>query len=974
LALLLLLLLFSLAPTCRPPDPGVDEAPSGRDLFASPQADPIVLGPEGRLLYVANTTSHTVSVIDTASKLEIRQIRVGVEPVSVAVRPDGAELWVSNHVSDSVSVIDLRPGSSTRFEVVATIQDVDEAGVTRFDEPAGIAFASSGKAYVALSSRNRIAIVDIDGDDRSVRSASIVITAQDPRAIRVRDGRLYVIPFESMNQTELSSCPEADETTAPQCTLDLFVPFAGRPNLPDEVKNIVVDPDVPDRDLFVFDTRDESPVGSPVTGVGTLLYGVAVDSQGRVFVTQTEALNAVNGDEGQNLIDLDNRMFLNQITRISCGGGSCGSPVHLDLEPTPPARPDRSEALATPYGIAISDDDSTLVATAAGTSRLFTMDTDTGEVTGIVDVGAIPRGVALRSDPHTGAPKTAYVLNTLDNSVTVVDIRPANRGMRALELKVRHTTPVGDDPTPEAVRLGRIVFNDALASTSGTFSCGSCHPDGHTDQLLWRIGGACFFDDADPFLGGNCSGNAEPRLTQPVRGLRNTLPLHWDGSLGDPIGGVNGSVGSADLPPDCTTEHECFRHLVDASLSGVMCDQDPECAVGPSGLPGLLGDERREQLAAFLGGVSYPPARSRRMDDSTSEQALDGFRDFFMEQGGNTAEATCAESFLGCHDLPLGTTTNSFLLGFFDSVTLRGLTDRFIQFSNGIASSEENLSLLATDGVTGEMLWDPEQGYDEFVTFAGAFGIIFGENYGVGPNDIFQMFEEATTGTSGATGRQLTLSKTSAGRPKTLQMIEWLEAADTRDAVDLRGIGRWNGEAVTLHYEAESSVYAVTTRDGSTPLERSALFAEAAAGTLLVTLTGELPRHFGAQTHRQPLIAPFPLESLFGVGPTGDPLLPHFPDPDATEVLPLELEGIDIREDIVLLLNGQRIDGTVECVDGVFEPYCRSQEIRISLAEIPPKGTHLLQVQNPGGPQSNEVPVCVGPAHANQGQIVRCLP
>jgi hypothetical protein len=37
-------------------------------------------------------------------------------------------------------------------------------------------------------------------------------------------------------------------------------------------------------------------------------------------------------------------------------------------------------------------------------------------------------------------------------------------------------------------------------------------------------------------------------------------------------------------------------------------------------------------------------------------------------------------------------------------------------------------------------------------------------------------------------------------------------------------------------------------------------------------------------------------------------------------VLPLDLEGIDIREDVVLLLNGQRIDGTVECVEGVFEP------------------------------------------------------
>ena len=86
-----------------------------------------------------------------------------------------------------------------------------------------------------------------------------------------------------------------------------------------------------------------------------------------------------------------------------------------------------------------------------------------------------------------------------------------------------------------------------------------------------------------------------------------------------------------------------------------------------------------------------------------------------------------------------------------------------------------------------------------------------------------------------------------------------------------------------------------------------------------------------------------------------------FPDPDAPEVAPLELEGIDIRRNVVLLLNGQPADGSVECVDGVFEPYCSSQEIRITLAEIPPKGTHLLQVQNgPAGPLSNEMPICVG--------------
>ena len=938
-------------------------------MYASPQTQPIILGPGGRLLYVANTTSHSVSVVDTVSSQELLQIPVGIEPGSLAVRPDGAELWCSNHVSDSVSVIDIRAGSVSRFEVVATIQVLDEDGVTRFDEPAGIAFAHSTKAYVALSSRNEIAIVDIDGPSYTVRPDRIRITAQDPRAITVRDGKLYVLPFESMNQTELSSCPEADGT--PQCTVDGDARFAKRPNLPGVEKNIGVDPDVPDRDLFVFDTLDEAPLGSPVPGVGTLLYGLAVDSGGRAFVAQTDALNAANGLHGESLADLGNRIYLNQITRVDCGAASCGTPVRMDLEPPPPSPTDPSRTLATPYGIAISDNDSTLVVTAAGTNRLFTIDPDTGEVGAMIEVGANPRGLALRSHPATGAPLTAYVLNTLDNSVAVVDFKGGRPGSPP-RMRMSRVIPVGSDPTPEAVRLGRIAMNDALASTSGTFSCASCHPDGHTDQLLWRIGGACFFDDSDPFLDGDCGGNDQPRLTQPIRGLRNTLPLHWDGTLGDPIGGPNASVGTADLPPDCFTEQECFRDLVNGALSGVMCDQEPECDIGPSGLAGLLGEEEREHFATFLGHVAYPPARSRRMDDSTSEQALDGFRDFFMEQGGNIAEATCAESLAGCHDLPLGATTNSFLLSFFDSVSMRGMTDRFVHFSNGISASEENLSFHAQTSA-GVPIWDPEIGYDEFVTFAGAFGIVFGPNYGVGPDDIFQMFEEASTGVSGATGRQVTLGTASTNGPAaadTLAVLEELEAADARGAVNLRGHGRRNGAAVVVSYFSDADLYRV----GGEWLTRAQLVGDAQVGNLLATLTGSLPRNFGEPTHRQPLIAPFPILNLFGVGPTGDPMLPHFPDPNAAEIVPLDLEGIDVREDAEILIDGQIVAGGVECLDGVFDPYCSSQEIRIQLAAIPPKGTHLLQLQNEGGPQSNDLPMCVGPAFANLGQIVRCLP
>ena len=131
----------------------------GHPSFLSPHSMPVLIN--GDYVFVANTPADTIDVIDRRSRKIVRRISVGVDPVSLALRPDGQELWVSNHVSDSVSVIDLGGESATRFNVVATIQDFDSrTRGTRFDEPVGIAFASNEKAYVALSSENRIAVVN----------------------------------------------------------------------------------------------------------------------------------------------------------------------------------------------------------------------------------------------------------------------------------------------------------------------------------------------------------------------------------------------------------------------------------------------------------------------------------------------------------------------------------------------------------------------------------------------------------------------------------------------------------------------------------------------------------------------------------------------------------------------------------------------------------------------------------------------
>jgi len=941
----------------------------GHLQFTSPQVNPLALQPasgatcNGNLLLVANTTSNTVDAIDTSTNLRTTQISVGMEPVNVTFRPDGCEAWVANHVSDSVSVIDTNSASASHLKVIETIQSLDANGATLFDEPVGVAFASNTKAYVALSSRNEIAIVS--GTTYSV-TGTLAITAQEPRAIAVRNGRLYVAAFESGNQSELSVCG-TESSTDPQCTLsgntlsgnDLLA-FAQNPNIPGEQKNIVIDPQVPDRDFFVFDATTDALLKTN-SGVGTLLYGVAVDGADHVYVTQTDARNDVNGitfpagsrqdpngDGDVSLADLANRMFTNELAILNCAGGgaSCSvvSTVNLDGGSPAPAT-----ALATPYGVAVSNDNTTVVGTAAGTSRLFTTNSS-GTVLARLDVGSIPRGVALRSDVGTGAPQTAYVLNSLGNTVSVVNVTtPAAPAITT-------TINVGADPTPDAVRLGAIAFNDAFASNSGTFSCGSCHPDGNNDQLLWRIGGECF-------LAGCVADEDEPRSTMPVRGLRDSIPLHWDGTLGDPFGGGNGAVGSGgSIAANCTgsDQHTCFRQLVDGSLSGVMCNQTPSCANGPSGLPGLLTSQEREDMASFLERVSYPPARSRNVDDATTTSALAGFEDFFMDQGGSLGSQpdTCADSDAGCHEFPLGAGTNSETLNGFDVPTMRGMTDRFLQFSIGPTNAEEML-VVANAGFTGipltidplepSILWNPAVGFREITTFGAAFGV-FQPVYNTRPLNMFQMFEEASTGHSGATGRQVTLNTRTTGgallAPTDALLLD-LEAADLRGVVNLRGVGLRSGSSVVISYLSGTGEYQV----GGLKLTHAALVAEAQVGTTSATLTAHL-RSSTSEDTGQPLLAPIGANCGTGTGATGDPALPTGSS--------FQLESKYVTATDTVFVNGQPTAATIT-VNGPATS-CTAIQGRIgtelvTISGLSGSGTRLLQVKNASGLLSNEVPL-----------------
>ena len=74
------------------------------------------MDPNNDMVYVANQTDNTVSVINGNTNRVTATIGVGDQPEAVAVDPTNDMVYVANYVDDTVSVID---GSSNT--VVATI-------------------------------------------------------------------------------------------------------------------------------------------------------------------------------------------------------------------------------------------------------------------------------------------------------------------------------------------------------------------------------------------------------------------------------------------------------------------------------------------------------------------------------------------------------------------------------------------------------------------------------------------------------------------------------------------------------------------------------------------------------------------------------------------------------------------------------------------------------------------------------------
>ncbi len=256
-----------------------------------------------------------------------------------------------------------------------------------------------------------------------------------------------------------------------------------------------------------------------------------------------------------------------------------------------------------------------------------------------------PRGLAHDSTGGSGAGRL-WVLNFLTHSFTVLDARTGG---------VLHGANLAANPTPTAIRVGRpFLYSARGTSGSGVVSCASCHLDGRTDALAWKLGKkgnaepvAASLHDPDPGITTvpqDTPSDKGALVTQTLQGLLNShveapgmsalatnAPYHWRGDKGR----------FQDF-------NEAFVNLL--GMLNVGSNEDPR------GLDPLVMDT----YTAFVNTIHHPPNPDQpidrvvsgsfglpnNLDDGTG--AGRGLKLFHIARA--LGDRSCAD----CHTLPEG--------------------------------------------------------------------------------------------------------------------------------------------------------------------------------------------------------------------------------------------------------------------------------------------------------------------------------
>ncbi|MEV6161650.1 PQQ-binding-like beta-propeller repeat protein [Streptomyces sp. NPDC052052] len=170
-------------PSVAPGLPGMPPVLDPRDVYAADRPgklSPAVKGFPSRI-YVPNTNSDTVSVIDPATYKVIRTIEVGRQPQHVVPSWDLKTLWVNNDLGDSLTPIDPRTGRAGRPVPVS--------------DPYNLYFTPDGKYAVVMASQERQLVFRDAHTMKTARTVPVGCAGVNHADFSM-DGRYFIVSCE----------------------------------------------------------------------------------------------------------------------------------------------------------------------------------------------------------------------------------------------------------------------------------------------------------------------------------------------------------------------------------------------------------------------------------------------------------------------------------------------------------------------------------------------------------------------------------------------------------------------------------------------------------------------------------------------------------------------------------------------------------------------------------------------------------
>jgi YVTN family beta-propeller protein len=418
----------------------------------------LALTPDGKELWVTCEAASSVAIVDVSTRRKVAELPVGGQPHDVCFSPDGKKAFVSNRLDDNVSVVDV-----AARKVVATI----EVG----DEPHGVLVDKQGRfLYVLNTSIDSISVIDL----ATLREVKRLSASRSPWS--------------------LAQSPDGQV---------IFVTHALSRLVPDRTPSM--------SEVTVIDVERAAVQDRLVVKAANLLQGVAWHPSGEFAV--------ITLLRTKNLVPMTR---INHGWTISNGLGVLWRDGTIDqvlLDQNHLCFPDPSDVCITPDGkyalvTSSSTDRVAVIDLARLTALLKAASTHEREriipnhlgksaeyVVTHVPTYTCPKGITCSADGST-----AYVASMLDDSVTVIDLK---------KLEAVARVDLGGAKELTKRRRGERLFHSANITFRRQFSCSTCHPDGHIDNIVYDI------EDDGIGMG--------PIDNRTLRGIADMAPYKWIG-------------------------------------------------------------------------------------------------------------------------------------------------------------------------------------------------------------------------------------------------------------------------------------------------------------------------------------------------------------------------------------------------------------------------------------------------------------